>query len=98
MTLSIEDIAKVARLARLRLSPEELSQLGDQLGKTLKYIDILNEVETENVEPMAHAFDVENVFRADVVQPSLDRSVALSNAPKTDGKYFLVPQIIESGE
>ena len=56
---------------------------------------MLNEVNTDGVEPMAHALDVHTVFRQDEVKPSLPREQALKNAPKSDGKYFLVPQIIE---
>lgn len=95
MTLSIEDVHKVAKLARLKLTPDEEQQFAGQLGKILDYVDILSEVDTAGVEPMAHAADVSNVFRADEVQPSLDRNIALQNAPKSDGKYFLVPQILE---
>lgn len=95
MTLSIEDVHKVAKLARLKLTPDEEQQFASQLGKILDYVDILSEVDTAGVEPMAHAADVSNVFRADEVQPSLDRKIALQNAPKSDGKYFLVPQILE---
>ncbi len=95
MTLSTEDVQKVAKLARLKLTPEELNQFAQQLGQILGYIEMLNEVDTDNVQPMAHAADVTNVFRSDEVRPSIDREVALKNAPKSDGKYFLVPQILE---
>ncbi len=95
MTLSIDDVKKVAKLARLKLTPEEEQQFASQLGQILDYVEMLGEVNTENVEPMAHAADVANVFRADEVQPSIDREKTLLNAPKTDGKYFLVPQILE---
>jgi aspartyl-tRNA(Asn)/glutamyl-tRNA(Gln) amidotransferase subunit C len=61
----------------------------------LKYVDALNEVDTTNVEPMVHAIELSNVFRPDTVVDSLPRSAALQNAPKTDGTYFLVPQILE---
>lgn len=95
MTLSIDDVRKVARLARLRLSAEEETQFADQLGQILDYVEMLNEVATDEVEPMAHAAGLSNVFRPDEPHPSLPREQALANAPKTDGKYFLVPQILE---
>ena len=95
MNLSIDDVKKVAKLARLRLSPEEEQEFLGQLGDILGYIEMLNEVDTEQVEPMAHIADVVNVFRSDEAQPSIDRDKALSNAPKTDGTYFLVPQILD---
>ncbi|MFT5094516.1 MAG: aspartyl-tRNA(Asn)/glutamyl-tRNA(Gln) amidotransferase subunit C [Planctomycetaceae bacterium] len=94
--LSPEDVQKVATLARLKLTDEELQQIGQQLGGILDYIAVLDEVDVSNVEPMAHVADVSNAFRADETRPSLPREDSLSNAPKTDGKYFLVPQILEN--
>lgn len=96
MSLSKDDVAKVASLSRLTLSDEELSQMNEHLGQVLEYFDILEEVDTEGVEPMVHAIELNNVLREDKVLPSLPREEALANAPKTDGKYFLVPQILEN--
>ena len=95
--LSREEVAKVALLARLKLSAPELELLTTQLGQVLTYVDILNEVDTENVEPMAHAVELSNIFRDDEERPSLSREAALANAPKSDGRYFLVPQILDAG-
>lgn len=94
-TLETEKVRKVAVLARLKLSDAEIGDYATKLGNILKYVDTLNEVDTEGVEPMVHAVELSNVFRADVVQPSLPREAALQNAPKTDGTFFLVPQILE---
>jgi aspartyl-tRNA(Asn)/glutamyl-tRNA(Gln) amidotransferase subunit C len=93
--LSRADVAKVAHLARLKLSEDELDQLTSELGKVLKYVDVLGEPDTDNVEPMAHAAELSNVFREDEERPSLSREDALANAPKSDGKCFVVPQILE---
>lgn len=95
MTLSPDDVRKVAKLARLKLSPGEEQQFALQLGQILDYVELLNEVATVDVEPLAHVAGLRNVFRLDRSCPSLDRSDALANAPKTDGTYFLVPQILE---
>jgi aspartyl-tRNA(Asn)/glutamyl-tRNA(Gln) amidotransferase subunit C len=95
MQLTLSDVEKVARLARLKLAPEELDRLQRQLGSILDYVDLLNEVDTTGVAPMAHAADVLNVFRDDVPTASLPRSQALANAPKASEKYFLVPPILE---
>jgi aspartyl-tRNA(Asn)/glutamyl-tRNA(Gln) amidotransferase subunit C len=95
MSLSRDDAAKVARLARLSLSDAELDALTAQLGQILDYVAILDELDVSDVEPMVHAVELSNVLRADDVQPSLPRAAALANAPKTDGKYFLVPAIKE---
>lgn len=89
------DVEKVARLARLKLTDEELDRFTGQLGSVLEYVDMLNEVDTDGVEPMAHAVEVTNVLRVDETTESLPREAALSNAPLTDGKYFLVPQILD---
>jgi aspartyl-tRNA(Asn)/glutamyl-tRNA(Gln) amidotransferase subunit C len=95
MSLSRDDAAKVARLARLQLSDSELNALCGQLSRILDYVAILDELNVDDVEPMVHAVELSNVFRSDEVTPSLPRPAALSNAPKTDGKYFLVPAILE---
>lgn len=95
MSLSRDDAAKVARLARLTLTDAELDSFTGQLGRILDYVAILDELDVTGVEPMVHAVELSNVLRSDELTPSLPRAAALSNAPKTDGKYFLVPAIIE---
>ena len=92
-----EEVVKIALLARLKLTDDELDRFTSQLGQVLQYVDILNEVDTEDVEPMAHAVELFNVFRDDEVRESLARNEALSNAPKTDGRCFLVPPILAGG-
>jgi aspartyl-tRNA(Asn)/glutamyl-tRNA(Gln) amidotransferase subunit C len=91
------DVRKVALLARLKLSDAEAEHFASQLGDVLGYIKLLEEVNTEEIDPMVHAIELSNVFRRDEVRPSLPRDAALANAPKTDGRFFLVPQIIDSG-
>ena len=93
--LDAEKVRKVAVLARLKLSDGEVSDYVSKLGSVLKYVETLNEVNTDGVEPMVHAVEMSNVFRLDEVRESLPREAALRNAPKTDGTYFLVPQILE---
>ena len=95
--LTKETVNKVAHLARLKLSEAELDLFTTQLGQVLGYVELLNELDTTAVEPMAHVADIANVFRDDEVRPSLARAAALSNAPKSDGKFFVVPQILEEG-
>ena len=81
MSISRQDIEKVALLARLQLTDAELATLTSDLVQIVGYVDQLSEVNTDGVEPMAHAVEVANVFRDDVVTPSLSREEALSNAP-----------------
>jgi aspartyl-tRNA(Asn)/glutamyl-tRNA(Gln) amidotransferase subunit C len=93
--LTRDEVAKVALLGRLKLSADELDHMTVQLSRLLEYVEILNEVDTDQVEPMAHAVELVDVFRDDVPAPSLTREEALANAPKTDGRGFLVPKILE---
>lgn len=95
MALSRDTVLKVAQLARLQLAPAEVDAFADQLGAILDYVARLDELDTSSVEPMVHSVEVANVLRDDVLVKSLPRAAALANAPKTDGKYFLVPAIIE---
>jgi aspartyl-tRNA(Asn)/glutamyl-tRNA(Gln) amidotransferase subunit C len=90
-----ETVQRVARLARLKLTPHEIKHFTPQLQQVLHYVAQLEEVDSANVAPMAHAIELSNVFRADEPRPSLPREAALANAPKSDGKYFLVPPILD---
>lgn len=94
--LTREEVLKVANLGRLKLTEAEVADYTAKLGNILTYIESLNEVNTDDVEPMVHAVELSNVFRADEVRPSLSREAALSNAPKSAGGFFLVPQILEN--
>jgi len=89
------DVRKVALLARLSLSDAELQSTGQQLTKILDYVQLLDEVDIADVAPMTHPVPAENVFRVDQMVSSLPREAALSNAPKTDGQFFIVPKILE---
>jgi len=97
MSISRAEVEKVSLLARLRLSDEELDRMTRQMGDILGYIDLLSKLNTEAVEPMAHALDVANAFRDDAVRPSLDREAALANAPHHDGECYLVPAVFDEG-
>ena len=94
MSLTREDVEKVALLARLSLTEEEVTEMTDQLGNVLQYIDQLSELDTDSVQPMAHAVELCNVFADDVVHESLDRERALANAPKRDEECYRVPAVL----
>lgn len=86
--ISDETIEYVGILAKLELSQEEKEQAKKDMANMLDYIDMLNELDTEGVEPMSHVFPVNNVFREDVVINGDDRENMLANAPdKKDGCY-----------
>lgn len=95
MALTRQDVEKVAMLARLKFRPEELERFTEQLAQIVAYVDQLARLDTEEVQPMAHASEVYNVFRADQPAGSLDRDQMLGNAPKHDGQYYLVPPVLE---
>jgi len=95
MSIDRTTVEKVAKLARLQLSDEELDRYGKQLGAILDYIAKLEKLDVANLEPLAHAVDTDNVFREDVPRPGLTRDAALQNAPEKTGDFFIVPKIIE---
>jgi aspartyl-tRNA(Asn)/glutamyl-tRNA(Gln) amidotransferase subunit C len=90
-----QDVEHVAELARLELTAAEKDQFIAQLNSILTYIEKLNELNTTDVEPTSHVIPVSNVFRDDQVRPSLERGLALQNAPQESHFFFKVPRIIE---
>jgi len=97
MALSLEEVRRIAQLARLRLGPEEESRLAVQLSAILEHVAELSTLDVTGVEPMTHALAAGEgaPLREDVVQPSLAPDVALGNAPAREGTWFKVPRIIE---
>jgi aspartyl-tRNA(Asn)/glutamyl-tRNA(Gln) amidotransferase subunit C len=89
------DIQYVAHLARLSLSPAEEEQFGAQLAGILGYIEKLKQLDVSGIEPTAHAVPLVNVFRPDLVRPSLSNEEALRNAPAKANGLFIVPKIVE---
>jgi aspartyl-tRNA(Asn)/glutamyl-tRNA(Gln) amidotransferase subunit C len=94
MSLTRDEVERVALLARLALSEREAEQMTRQLGQILTYVDQLNELDTSAVEPMAHAIELSNVFARDEVRASLSRDDALANAPKRDDECYRVPAVL----
>jgi aspartyl-tRNA(Asn)/glutamyl-tRNA(Gln) amidotransferase subunit C len=94
MALTRDEVEKVSLLARLKLTDAELDRMTAQLGQVVDYVHQLAELDTEEVEPMAHAVELTNVFRPDEVRPSLPRAEALANAPKRDEECYLVPAVL----
>jgi aspartyl-tRNA(Asn)/glutamyl-tRNA(Gln) amidotransferase subunit C len=94
MPLTPGEVEKVSLLGRLLLSPSELATMTTQLGQVVEYIQQLSRLDTSQVEPMAHAVELTNVFRDDVVRASREREIMLSNAPHADGQFYLVPAVL----
>ncbi len=95
MKITRQDVENVALLSRLEMTKEELDAYAGQLNAILEYADVLNKLNTKDVEPTAHVLPLKNVMRADEVKPSLPRELALANAPETEDGYFKVPKIME---
>lgn len=94
MSISKDDVLHVAGLARLELSENEVSKYEEELNDVLKFMDKLNELDTEGIEPSAHVLDINNVFREDEVEESFDVEEILANAPEREDDYFKVPSIL----
>jgi len=89
------DVRHISHLARLNPSDEEVRLFSEQLSSILEYVELLNEVDTTDVPPTAHALPVRNVFRTDAPGKSLDPGQALANAPQRDGNFFAVPKVLD---
>ena len=94
MPISIKDVEYVARLARLKLSEEEKIRFQKELDKIIKYIDQLNQLETENIPITSHVVSLQNVSREDKVTPSLSQKETLANASEQKDGFFKVPKVI----
>ena len=92
--ISPADAAHVARLARLDLTDEELALFTDQLAAVLEHAADVEALDTAGVPPTAHPLPMQNVFRADVAVPSLDRDEVLAQAPDVEDDRFRVPRIL----
>ncbi len=88
-------VKKVAKLSRLDLTDAEITEFTGQLSAILGYVEKLNELNTDNVEPLAHCLAISNVFRDDVAKESLGTQKTLANAPQRDGDFFKVPKILD---
>jgi aspartyl-tRNA(Asn)/glutamyl-tRNA(Gln) amidotransferase subunit C len=94
MAITRTDVESVSLLARLQFTEAELDRLAGELATIVGYVDQLGEVNTEGIEPMAHAVEIHNVFADDEVSASLPREAALSNAPRHNERGYLVPPVL----
>ncbi len=94
MAVTIKDVEYVAALAHLEFSELEKERLTHELNEILLYVEQLNKLNTDDVEPLSHVIELNNVFRDDVVQSSIPAEEALKNAPAKNDKFFKVPKVI----
>ncbi len=94
MKITKDELVTVARLARLDINEETLEKFTGQVGKILDYMETLNQVDTEGIEPTSHAISLTNAFREDIPAPSISNESALSNAPEEEDGSFVVTKVI----
>ncbi|MBA2309649.1 MAG: Asp-tRNA(Asn)/Glu-tRNA(Gln) amidotransferase subunit GatC [Pseudonocardiales bacterium] len=97
-TISRDEVAHLARLARLAVTEDELDTFAAQLDVILASVARVGEVAADDIPPTSHAVPLTNVFRADEVRPGLTQQQALSGAPATEDGRFKVPQILGGDE
>lgn len=95
MKITRETVENVALLSRLALPEDEVDTYAGHLSAFLEYAEVLTSLDTEGVAPTAHVLPLSNVLRPDEAKPSLERELALSNAPEREDGYFKVPKIVE---
>ncbi len=96
--ITLDQVRHVAMLSRLALDESRLQKFAGQLESILDYVAQISKVDITGVEPMAHALPIHNVFRDDIVEPSLPLEKVLENAPDSDGPFFKVPKVIGGDE
>ncbi len=94
MSISKEEVSRIAHLARLEPSGEDLQRFAGQLGEILQYMDTLNEVDTSGIEPLYSPVEHGTQFREDRMENSCSREEVLKNAPESDGEHFIVPRVV----
>ena len=94
MSITVDEVFKVAALARLQLTQDKIDQFAAQFNDILGYMHALNEVDTSAVEPLYSPVTHATVFREDVVRREFARDELLANAPESDGRFFVVPRIV----
>ena len=95
MSIDKRVIEYIANLSRIDLDESEKEMFVNQIGDILSYIEKLNKLNTDNVKPVTHTININNIFREDILEPSFSPDIALFNAPSKMGVFFKVPKVIE---
>jgi aspartyl-tRNA(Asn)/glutamyl-tRNA(Gln) amidotransferase subunit C len=98
MSVTKNEVKKIAELARLEFNASEIENYTLEMNKILDYMEKLNELNTEDVEPLSHPIENTNVFRNDDEKESVERESALKNAPDKNSEYFKVPKVISQNK
>ncbi|MBR6573191.1 MAG: Asp-tRNA(Asn)/Glu-tRNA(Gln) amidotransferase subunit GatC [Clostridia bacterium] len=94
MKITKEIVESVANLSRIKLDEAATVKMQTELGAVIDYMEILNSLDTKEIEPMSHIFSLNNVMRDDLIKPSIDRQEILSNAPDHTDETFVVPKTV----
>lgn len=95
MLITKELVEYVAELSRIKLDEQSTAKMEKELGAIVEYMEVLNKLDTEGVEPLSHVFNITNVMREDEVKESYDRAEILKNAPESTDETFVVPKTVE---
>ena len=98
MSVTKNDVKKIAELARLEFSETEIENYTTEMNKILGYVEKLSELDTKDVEPLSHPIENSNIFREDSIKVSTDRVKALSNAPDKTSEHIKVPKVINQSK
>ena len=90
-----EDVARICELAYFDIPPDEISEFREQIGRILDYVEKLNELNLNNIEPTLYGQPVKSLYREDAVIPSIENRLVLANAPEHIGTEIKVPKIVE---
>lgn len=90
-----DEVLRIAKLAKLKLTEDEVALFQEQLGRMLEYFREIEKLDTEHIPPMKHVLDIPTVLRPDEPRPSVSPEEALKNAPKRRDNYFEVPRVVE---
>ena len=96
MKIDKKTTLKIAKLTRLKIEDDEITELSSQLSSILDWVEQLNEVNTDNIEPLTQVLDIDGFKRDDIIKPSINKKYVLENAPETDSDFIVVPEIIKS--
>ena len=95
MQITKELVQYVAELSRIKLSEQDAENMQNDLGAIVDYMEVLNKLDTDSVEPISHIFNITNVMREDEVKESYDRNEILKNAPERTDETVVVPKTVE---
>lgn len=95
MQISKELVEYVANLSRIKLDDKQSEKMQSELASVIEYMEVLNKLDTDKIEPLSHIFNITNVMREDSVKASIDRDELLKNAPEHTDETFVVPKTVD---